>query len=221
LTDAEFSQDSRILTVTGCCLGTIDIIGETYTTHSPEFRLTKKMTKTIQEWLRLALYGNSQNATEHPPDVIDARIQAFWRTLIFNRAESPYQIEDKWYHSMFDVARGALAAPKDTLADLSLSDEDKRQLYVAPLMASLDNRMFGRRFFSSRDDLGKMGMGPAQIELEDQICLLMGCDIPMILRSEGDHFVLVGEAYVHGFLQAEADADIQSRKLPLRKFSIH
>lgn len=220
-TDAEFSQDLRILTVTGCCLGSIDVLGEAYTEHSPQMRLTKQMTKTIQQWLQLALYGNSPNADEHPSDVADTRINAFWRTLICNRAEPPYQIEESWYRSMFDVARGAVALPTSNLANSALSDEDKLQIYVAPLVASLDNRMSGRCFFGSGDDVGKMGIGPAHMKIGDQICLLMGCDIPIILRSEGDHFLLVGEAYVHGFMQGEADTAIQSRKLPLRRFSIH
>jgi hypothetical protein len=221
LTDAEFSRGSRILAVAGCCLGTIDILGEAYTEYSAQVHLSKQMAKTIQRWLQLALYGNSPNTDEHPPDVGDACINAFWRTLICNRAEGGYQIEDSWYRSMFDVARGAVAVPQDNLANSADSDEDNLQRYVAPLVASLDNRMPGRRFFRSGDDVGKMGIGPAHIKLEDQICLLMGCDIPIILRSEGDHFLLVGEAYVHGFMQGEADALIQERKVPLQGFSIH
>jgi hypothetical protein len=220
-TDADFSQDSRILTVTGCSLGTIDVLGEAFTDYVRELRLTEPMTVTIQRWLQLALYGNSPSAIEYPPDVVEARINAFWRTLICNRAELPYVIEEKSYRSMFDVARGALAVPEDLFPTSAMSDQEKLQSYVAPLVSSLDNRMAGRRFFSSGDELGKMGMGPEHIKLGDQICLLMGCDIPIILRSEGDHFVLVGEAYVHGFMQGEADTDIQNRKLPLRKFSIH
>ena len=66
-----------------------------------------------------------------------------------------------------------------------------------------------------------MGLGPARAKLGDHICLLMGCDIPILLRSEGDHFVLVREAYVHGFMQGEADSDLQNQKLRLQKFSIH
>jgi hypothetical protein len=220
-TDADFSQDSRILTVTGCFLGTVDVLGEAYTDYSMEFRLTKPMTETIQRWLHLALYGISPSAKAYPPDVVEARINAFWRTLICNRAEPPYVIEEKWYRNMFDVARGALPIPTDVRTTSTISDEEKLQSYVAPLVSSLDNRMAGRRFFSSGDELGKMGIGPEHIELGDQICLLMGCDIPIILRTEGDHFVLVGEAYVHGFMQGEADTDIQNRKLPLQKYSIH
>ena len=90
---------------------------------------------------------------------------------------------------------------------------------MAPLLTSLDNRMSGRRFFTSGDTLGIMGLGPARAKLRDHICLLMGCDIPILLRSEGDHFVLVGEAYIHGFMQGEAESDIQNRKLRLLRSS--
>jgi hypothetical protein len=220
-TDAEFSHDSRILTVTGCCLGKVDVLGEAYTEARPEVFLTDQMKETIREWLRLALQGSSSAARERSLDKENDRINTFWRTLICNRAEPPYQLNEKWYRSMFDVARGAVAVPEEGIQDSMISDEEKLQGYVTPLVASLDNRMFGRRFFSSGDALGMMGMGPTQVELGDHICLLMGCDIPIILRSEGHHFVLVGEAYVHGFMQGEADTMIQSRRLPLRKFSIH
>jgi hypothetical protein len=122
---------------------------------------------------------------------------------------------------MFDVVRGASAVPDDFSPGLALSEEERLQRYVAPLLTSLDNRMSGRRFFTSGDTLSIMGLGPARAKLGDHICLLMGCDIPILLRSEGDHFVLVGEAYVHGFMQGEAGSDIQNRKLRLQKFSIH
>ena len=229
--DVEFSQDSRILTVVGCCLGTIDVLGDAFTEYRPEIRLTEQMKGTIQDWLRLALQGSSSIAKEHSLDQENDWINAFWRTLICNRAEPSYQtsegryqisyeIDEGWYRSMFDVMRGVSAIPQGFTEGLPLSEE-KLQRYVAPLVAVLDNRMAGRRFFRSGDAVGMMGMGPARTQLGDHICLLMGCDIPILLRSEGDHFILVGEACVLGFMRGEADADIQSRKLPLRKFSIH
>ena len=217
----EPSPDPRILTVAGCHLGNIDVISEFYFEKNKFVRLTTEMRETIQKWVGLALSQNATTTEELSPNSINERTNAFWRTLVCNRAEEPYKLDETLFRSMFDVARGVSEVPKDFLEGSLLSGEERLQRYVGPLVASLDVRMVGRRFFRSGEAVGMMGLGPARARCGDHICLLMGCDIPVLLRSEGDHYVLVGEAYVHGFMQGEADADIQSRKLTVRMFSIH
>ena len=53
---------------------------------------------------------------------------------------------------------------------------------------------------------GYLGMTARNVRVGDQICVLLGGDIPFVLRpDEGRNtYRLVGEAYLHGFMQGEA-----------------
>jgi hypothetical protein len=62
--------------------------------------------------------------------------------------------------------------------------------------------MQGRRPFMSSS--GYVGLGPAGMLAGDLIVVLFGSHTPFILRSlEGNQYLLVGEAYVHGIMDGE------------------
>lgn len=79
---------------------------------------------------------------------------------------------------------------------------------------------FGRRMFSfvgadtllsdvdkSRPVLG-YGLGANGLARGDRICVLTGCSAPAILRPLGNHYTLLGDAYVPGFMFGEAMSGI-------------
>src|SRR6202035_3224075 len=47
------------------------------------------------------------------------------------------------------------------------------------------------------------GLVPDRALKGDIICILVGCALPLVLRKIRDHFVVVGESYVHGFMCGE------------------
>jgi hypothetical protein len=59
----------------------------------------------------------------------------------------------------------------------------------------------GRRVFTTEQK--RVGLGPEEMLPGDTIVILKGCGVPLILRSIGDHMVLVGEAYVSGMMRGE------------------
>ena len=61
----------------------------------------------------------------------------------------------------------------------------------------------GRTFFSSHE--GRFGLGPYNARPGDLVAVLLGCRMPMMLRtcSEGGYQV-IGEAYYDGFMNGEA-----------------
>ncbi|GLA76942.1 hypothetical protein AtubIFM55763_008820 [Aspergillus tubingensis] len=60
---------------------------------------------------------------------------------------------------------------------------------------------YRRMMISSK---GYIGLVPAKAQEGDHICVLYGCSVPVILRKKGDHYVLIGESYVHGIMDGEA-----------------
>ncbi|KAK1827213.1 HET-domain-containing protein [Podospora conica] len=64
------------------------------------------------------------------------------------------------------------------------------------------NVMCKRRFFVTRN--GHLCIGPARTDVGDLVYYMAGCNFPMVLRSNGKHLTLVGEAYVHKYMAGEA-----------------
>ena len=68
-----------------------------------------------------------------------------------------------------------------------------------------------RRLVITND--GYIGMTPYRAKKGDLICVLLGCSIPVVLRKRenerlegfiGDSYEFIGECYLHGFMNGEA-----------------
>jgi len=66
----------------------------------------------------------------------------------------------------------------------------------------------GRRFFMTKR--GRMGLGPADLQLVDRIVVFEGYNIPLAVRAAGDgvHALLVGETYTSGIMEGEVRCEI-------------
>jgi hypothetical protein len=64
-------------------------------------------------------------------------------------------------------------------------------------------RLIGRSFFTVIDM--KFGLGPRDIQVDDVICVLDGCRLPVILRKDGSDrcYTFIGPAYVDGAMNGE------------------
>ncbi|KAH7382438.1 hypothetical protein DE146DRAFT_226946 [Phaeosphaeria sp. MPI-PUGE-AT-0046c] len=65
----------------------------------------------------------------------------------------------------------------------------------------------GYRAGNMRESL--FGLVPRQARVGDSLCVLLGCSVPVCLRkvreeNNGSRWQLIGEAYVHGFMDGEA-----------------
>jgi hypothetical protein len=59
-----------------------------------------------------------------------------------------------------------------------------------------------RVFFETEN--GYIGLGPLILEPNDQIWILLGGRIPMVLRPTGNMYQVVRACYVHGYMNGEA-----------------
>jgi hypothetical protein len=76
-----------------------------------------------------------------------------------------------------------------------------------------------RRFFAT--SAGRIGLGPADTEVGDTICIIFYCPTPYILRNvKPGKFHLVGEAFVHGLMYGEALAMFDQGKAQETKWVI-
>jgi len=66
-----------------------------------------------------------------------------------------------------------------------------------------------------------MGLGTESLCSSDIIVVLLGCDVPVILRKVEDHYVLIGECFVLGLMDGEAMEMLDQREVNLQTFEIH
>jgi hypothetical protein len=73
---------------------------------------------------------------------------------------------------------------------------------AAAFKSALNVNTQSRRVFASAKRY--LGVAPLLAKSGDVICLLYGGRVPYILRPKNDHFLLVGESYIHGLMYGEA-----------------
>lgn len=83
-------------------------------------------------------------------------------------------------------------------------------------VASFQQATRNRRFFVTEE--GHMGLGPRLTKPGDLVCVLLGSQVPFILRAVGDWDVLVGECYCHGVMEGEAVRGLDEGKVVLQEF---
>jgi len=74
---------------------------------------------------------------------------------------------------------------------------------------------------------GLLGMAPCRAEKGDQIWVLRGCSMPMVLRErkqstgeEGVGYEVVGECYLHGYMNGEIMKEVEGGKTEVKKNSV-
>jgi hypothetical protein len=68
---------------------------------------------------------------------------------------------------------------------------------------------------------GHFGTGDDTVEPGDLVCVLFGGNTPFILREIDNHYILVGECYVHGMMHGEAMAMLESGEVEEEWFELH
>ncbi|KAF2107812.1 hypothetical protein BDV96DRAFT_287920 [Lophiotrema nucula] len=98
--------------------------------------------------------------------------------------------------------------PPGTRAQL---EEDSKEGDADQYFCDVERACGNRAFFCT--EKGYIGLGPRVMGDEDEVWLPMGSMVPFVLRStygrHGDCYRVLGQAYVHGFMEGEAVRDLE------------
>ena len=106
-----------------------------------------------------------------------------------------------------------LSMPKELLADITQYED------AFDFFQRLQACCCGRRLVAASDD--RMGLVPPNAKKGDLVCVLLGCNVPVILRHMDDskeEYLFIGEAYFQGIMDGEALEQVDAGKLSLREF---
>jgi hypothetical protein len=88
-------------------------------------------------------------------------------------------------------------------------DEVLNTLTRNNLDSYMDRRTKERSFMMV--DNGYMGLAPVGTEVGDEVILLLGCPVPLVLRRQVDKFQVIGDAYIYGLMEGQVFERIGAR----------
>lgn len=145
---------------------------------------------------------------EHPPDEVPDQL---WRTLVADRGPNGINAPT-WYRRACLECLGCA----DRLGDLNtreLTNPEKFPSTMISFLERVQRVVFNRRFFKAESKTQKVlyGLSPPTAKAGDKICILFGCSVPVLLRSDlsptkepSEFYNFGGECYVHGMMDGEA-----------------
>jgi hypothetical protein len=119
------------------------------------------------------------------------------------------------YNSMFNVLMYWI----DKTYPARIYPEQDVCQYTLPFRRQVATAVYSRQFFIGQRE--NPGLAPIDAQEGDVVGVLFGCAVPVLLRPEGDHYLLVGEVFVHGFMNGEAIELKEKGELEVRNFVMH
>lgn len=146
-----------------------------------------------------------------------------WRTFCADRDyvgdPAPSSFEQAMVQTLQLCAKDQVASSPvdlvDTIASIDVEDILTTQEVTDPVrnfLETIRDVIWNRRTFRGKRDhfLGSdiIGLVPRHTQVHDQVCILYGCSVPVVLRKESGkngamYWRLIGEAYVHGAMDGE------------------
>ncbi|CZR69185.1 uncharacterized protein PAC_19085 [Phialocephala subalpina] len=185
---AEFDKNIRALRVRGIEVAKVSITG---------MYASKGM--VLREWLDLAGCPSSDSGISFSVSNDD-----LWRTLVADRDESGNKAPS-WYGRAFlqCVQTPSQDMDVDTQKWINSNQTPTR---IRKFLSRVQSVIWNRKFFTT--EKGGFGLGPRQAREGDQIYVVLGCSVPILLRKHGsrqkDVYQLIGEVYLHEMMDGQA-----------------
>lgn len=145
------------------------------------------------------------------------RMKAYWKTWTAGRTlgtqDAPRDsfnpdVDFAAYQLDFFKRKGKDQLSVDVFVRMAALEEEARGGNGERFAEVAGSASHGRSFFITK--AGFFGIGPGILKEEDPVVILLGADVPFIIREKekcGDNFggyALIGECYVHGLMTGDA-----------------
>jgi hypothetical protein len=181
--------------------------------------------KTLPAALKAAsrLAMSNSPSMPHSRKSLETRKKELARTLLCNHGAPTFDNPDRppldeaiqeLSETIISISNNSTSAFKILLPAIS-TGASKVQLLI---VAWMNLRLY--RFCVSSG--GSFLMAPSPTHKGDIVCVLIGCDMPVILRKRSEnHYIFIGECYAHGIMQGEAMKELAEGKYMKKEFRIH
>ncbi|KAH6722653.1 heterokaryon incompatibility protein-domain-containing protein [Leptodontidium sp. MPI-SDFR-AT-0119] len=228
--DVAVSDDDDILFLKGVVIGMVEIISAHHGMTN-EQDLDNARLVFLKWWNLLGKSGDRRNLTQ----------EKFGRTLICDRSTEHSRGDwdrDEFCRSIvgkFGALCCEILPSEDIDSELAAvhswmvqrSKELDGDVFVRDSMKKVNRTwiqsswlfLWDRRFLLGSSNI--MGLAPQGVKEGDIICVPLGCPHPMIFRKVDGHHIVIGEAYVDGYMRGKAMDMLDQGELELETFELH
>jgi hypothetical protein len=166
--------------------------------------------------------------------------ESVWRTLVANQVwagQRPPVVYDSMYATLISRLTSGPRSESIELQYAQRSDILTQELtahvgsgkmprvgealnFTTPFRRWVSDWLY-RRKLCKTTKRGFPGLVPDTARNGDLIIVLKGCDLPLTVRSVRDHYVLIGECYIHGIMNGEALLMESEGDVSLQHFRLH
>lgn len=205
-TEYRFSPDRRAITITGHKIDTIkepsDYVTQCWTALGERLtyaRGSRPLIKQVRGWMDFA---GTRGGAAAGAGVSDT--ERFWRTLVFD--SGPRLWTDEVPTSWCEMSLESL--------ENSLDDDDMFE--EASLLRWLQSTTHFRMFTVSSTN--RYLMVPFHAVEGDVVCILLGCDVPVVLREVDGYWLWVGDCFCMDWMHGEV---LPPDGVGLQTFELH
>ena len=184
-----------ILAATGICIAQIvhvEILPQIFEIRTG---VNNRWIRKMEDALRALLLPKVNALSLSQRDVM---INSICRTLctnIFSECYSPPNLD----YLSFESTRSYMSHILETTYEAPLRYSDD----IVNWYGMVNTMLVGRLLFTTND--GYIGLAPKATKPDDQVCILLGCQTPLVLRPNGAWgYEVVGECYIDGFMDGAA-----------------
>ncbi len=208
----KYETASGSLKLRGAIFGTVKVVGWSWSS------LSLDDVKDIPKLLRCGLKKVQDLVNLHCDAYRTAQTKedAIWRAPILDTEFGLFSSTGRYNRRALPAMRSAFDSIKGDDPSTSTNEQPDVTRYTSTMIDVFK----GRAFFTT--DTGHLGIGPQHLQPGDLVCIVLGADVPFILRKLNGHssergmwfwrkakisYQLVGECYVHGIMDGEFLAD--------------
>ncbi|RFU23917.1 hypothetical protein B7463_g12421, partial [Scytalidium lignicola] len=181
-----FQNEDTVLMLKGITVDAIDSIGD----PAPDMRFTlldgipRSLRQTIESWYSLSAQLDGEHYT-----MGSLRLEAFWRTIIVDQKVLGYH---PGYGQHLVGRERRLGRRSDGIPPRSVQEEESLINALEKQGGGMGGTQFNRRFFTTTR--GYIGLAPPDVQKGDIVCVLLGGEVPYVLRPTSEEcYMMIGE----------------------------
>jgi hypothetical protein len=214
--EVSFSEDSRVMRAAGILVNSIASVSPYWDPHLSTQQFFQELAPAAAKWGELIeeqaipllkRYGSKSYGQKAFEKTLTAD-----RLLILNVGYKVSRLAHN--ESVLDVISRGI--PDEFEPDQS---SDRREYLWSKHIALWYEGTLQHRTVAVLKE-GYMALVPRLARVDDIVCILFGCDTPVVLRPNGDGFEFIGECFIHGIMDGELIKEYEEGSIQLTEFVI-
>jgi hypothetical protein len=197
----EFSGEARRLHVTGIV---VDRITEIWPALPQAPGNGLEDLRRFQEYRARAIIWCDGEESKRYRAIAKGSLNAMWQSLNILQSR--------------DFIDGGQSPDQQRRDEEVFQDWIQNDRIYSSMVARIRLTMMTRRTMTG--EKGHLISGPESALPGDIVCVLLGCDVPVVLRQVAEHYILVGECYCQGIMRGEMMKALDSRDASLVTFEL-